>query len=74
MLLQERGRRTRPVLQGEVGHEDDDADEGGADLGGGALQDVLAKAGGVGEQDLLTKPQTNLEKKNEGGELTEIFE
>ena len=43
-----------------MGDEDDDADEGGADLARGRLEEVLAEARGVREQHLLTEPQTHL--------------
>ena len=51
---------TGPVVEGEVGDENDDPDEGGPDLGGRALEDVFAEAGRVSEEDALTKPEPHL--------------
>ena len=40
--------------------EDDNFDESLPDLGTGAFEDVLAEPEGRGEEEILTKPQTDL--------------
>lgn len=54
------GRRAGPVLQREVGDEDDELGEGAAHLGARALQQVLGEAVGVRKQDVVCKPIANI--------------
>lgn len=50
------GRGAGPVLQREVGDEDDELGEGASHLGARALEQVLGEAVGVRKQDVVCKP------------------